>query len=43
VLLSVQNARVWQFVIRVVNDPSLCASASGVTSATGTDTLIIAA
>jgi hypothetical protein len=36
------GARVWQFVIRAVNDPSLCASANGVTHATGTDTLILA-
>ena len=36
------GARVWQFSIRAVNNPGLCASASGVTQATATDTLIIA-
>src|SRR5262249_17707444 len=36
------GARVWNFVIRAVNSPSLCAIAGGVTSSTGTNTLIIA-
>lgn len=36
------GARLWHFFIRTVNEPSLCASAGGVISATGTDTLIIA-
>jgi hypothetical protein len=36
------GARVWGFVGRTVNDPQTCASANGVTSAAGVDTLIIA-
>ncbi len=36
------GARVWDFSMRTSRDPSACASASGVTSSTGTDTLIIA-
>ena len=36
------GARVWQFGTRVTTDPSTCASPSGVTSSTGTTTLIIA-
>jgi hypothetical protein len=36
------GARVWKFASRPVNDPSVCARASGVTSSTGTNTLIIA-
>ena len=36
------NARVWQFIIRSVDDPSLCLTASGATQAHGLDTLVIA-
>ncbi len=36
------GARVWVFGMRAINDPSTCASPSGVTSSTGTTTLIIA-
>jgi len=36
------NARVWQFIIRSVDDPSLCATKSGATQAHGLDTLVIA-
>ncbi len=36
------GARLWKFCIRTVNDPSTCASASGLTSRTGQNTLIIA-
>ncbi len=37
------GARVWKFATRDTNNPAVCASASGVTSQTGTNTLIIAA
>jgi hypothetical protein len=36
------GARVWFFGSRLTRDPSQCASANGVTTATGTSTLIIA-
>jgi len=36
------SARVWQFGVRAVPDGSLCASATGVTSSSGTDIFIIA-
>ena len=36
------NARVWQFIIRSVDDPSLCSTAGGATQAHGLDTLVIA-
>jgi len=36
------GARIWTFDTRTVTDPSICASANGVTSSTGTTTLIIA-
>ncbi len=36
------GARVWAFGMRAINDPSTCASPSGVTSSTGTTTVIIA-
>jgi len=36
------GARVWQFVIRNVDNPSLCATAGGATQAHGQDSLVIA-
>ena len=36
------GARVWVFNTRAVNDPSVCASANGILTATGQTTLIIA-
>lgn len=36
------GARLWKFSTRAVNNPSICASSGGLTSSTGTNTLIIA-